>query len=126
MINFLAHRSVLIDMDYLRDDYPTKEGITTSQIRSENELFIAEIIFSHVLDDLTPSQLAAVVCAITTEDLRVDIPYLPISQPVRKTLNLIRNIRRKLEKVQNRYSVEAPMYINSYFSSLIELWADGA
>lgn len=123
---FLAHRSVLIDVGYLRDDYPTEYGITTSQIRSENELFIAQIIFSNVLENLSPAQLAAVVCAITTEDLRIDIPYLPISEPVRKTLNLIRNIRRKLEKVQNRYSVEAPMYINPYFSSLIELWVEGA
>lgn len=123
---FLAHRSVLIDYGYLKDDYPTQYGITTSQIRSENELFIAEIIFSGVLENLTPAQLAAVICAVTTEDLRVDIPYLPISEPVRKTLNSIRNIRRKLEKVQNRYFVEAPMYINPYFSSLIELWVDGA
>ena len=123
---FLAHRSVLIDIGYLKDDYPTERGVTTSQIRSENELFIAEIIFSNVLDNLSPSQLAAVVCALTTEDLRIDIPYLPISEPVRKTLNLIRNIRRKLEKVQSRYSVEAPMYINPYFSSLIELWVEGA
>ncbi len=123
---FLAHRSVLNDMGYLRDDYPTERGVTTSQIRSENELFIAEIIFSNVLDNLSPSRLAAVVCALTTEDLRIDIPYLPISEPVRKTLNLIRNVRRKLEKVQSRYSVEAPMYINPYFSSLIELWVEGA
>lgn len=123
---FLAHRSVLKDMGYLRDDYPTERGVTTSQIRSENELFIAEIIFSNVLDNLSPSQLAAVVCALTTEDLRIDIPYLPISESVRKTLNLIRNVRRKLEKIQSRYSVEAPMYINPYFSSLIELWVEGA
>lgn len=123
---FLAHRSVLIDFGYLKDDYPTEHGITTSQIRSENELFIAQIIFSNILENLTPAQLAGVVCAITTEDLRIDIPYLPISEPVRKTLNLIRNIRRKIEKVQNKYTVEAPMYINPYFSSLIELWVDGA
>ncbi len=123
---FLAHRSVLMDYGYLKDDYPTDRGVTTSQIRSENELFIAEIIFSGVLENLTPAQLAAVVCAITTEDLRIDIPYLPISEPVRKTLNVIRNIRRKVEKVQSRYSVEAPMYINPYFSSLIELWVEGA
>ena len=123
---FLAHRSVLIDMGYLNNDYPTEHGVTTSQIRSENELFIAEIIFSNILENLTPAQLAAVICAITTEDLRIDIPYLPISERVRKTLNLIRNIRRKIEKVQNRYMVEAPMYINPYFSSLIELWVEGA
>lgn len=124
--NFLSHRAVLMDFGYLKDDYPTEKGVTTSQIRSENELFIAEIIFSHVLENLTPAQLAAVVCAITTEDLRIDIPYLPISEPVRKTLNNIRNIKRKVEKVQNSHLVEAPLYINPYFSSLIELWVEGA
>ena len=123
---FLSHRSVLIDFGYLENDYPTARGITTSQIRSENELFIAEIIFSNILENLTPSQLAGVICAITTEDLRIDIPYIPFSEPVRKTLNLIRNIRRKIEKVQNYHNVEAPCYINPYFSSLIELWVEGA
>lgn len=123
---FLAHRDVLIEFGYLKDDYPTENGITTSQIRSENELYIAEIIFSHILENLTPSQLAAVVCAITTEDLRMDIPYIPFSEPVRKTLNNIRNIKRKIERTQNSYSVEAPLYINPYFSSLIELWVEGA
>lgn len=123
---FLAHRSVLIDFGYLQDDYPTSRGVTTSQIRSENELYIAEIIFSGVLDNLTPSQLAGVICAITTEDLRIEIPYIPFSEPIRKTLNLIRNIKRKIEKVQNRYLVESPMYINPYFSSMIELWVEGA
>lgn len=122
---FLAHRDVLIEFGYLKDDYPTEKGITTSQIRSENELYIAEIIFSHILENLTPSQLAAVVCAITTEDLRMDIPYIPFSEPVRKTLNNIRNIKRKIERTQHSYSVEAPLYINPYFSSLIELWVEG-
>lgn len=123
---FLSHRSVLTDFGYLKDDFPTAKGVTTSQIRSENELYIAEIIFSNVLEGLTPSQLAAVICAVTTEDLRIDIPYLPFSQTVRKTLNLIRNIRRKIDKVQKRHLVESPMYINPYFSSLIELWVEGA
>ena len=123
---FLAHRDVLSELGYLKNDYPTETGITTSQIRSENELFIAEIIFSNLLDGLTPAQLAAVICAITTEDLRIDIPYLPISEPVRKTLNGIKNIKRKLEKFQSKHSVEDPMYINAYFSSLIELWVEGA
>ena len=123
---FLSHRSVLTDFGYLKDDFPTEKGVTTSQIRSENELYIAEIVFSNVLDGLTPSQLAAVICAVTTEDLRIDIPYLPFSQTVRKTLNLIRNIRRKIDKVQKRHLVESPMYINPYFSSLIELWVEGA
>ena len=123
---FLAHRSVLKELGYIKDDYPTATGITTSQIRSENELFVAEIVFSGILENLTPAQLAGVICAITTEDLRIDVPHLPISEPVRKTLNLIKNIKRRLEKIQGRYAVEDPMYINAYFSSLIELWVEGA
>ena len=117
---------MLKEFGYIVDDYPTEKGIMTAQIRSENELFIAEIINSHILEGLTPSQLAGVICAITTEDLRIDIPYIPFSEPVRKTLNHIRNIRRKLEKIQNEYLVEAPCYINPYFSSLIELWVEGS
>ena len=124
---FLAHRSVLIDFDFLKDDYPTDWGKTTSQIRSENELYLAQIIFSDALQNLSPAQLAAVISAVTTEEQRSDMMYgLPLSEPVRKSLNLIRNIRRKIDKVQKRYSVEAPLYINPFYSSLIELWVDGA
>ena len=124
---FLAHRSVLIDFGFLKDDYPTDWGKTTSQIRSENELYLAQIIFSDALQNLSPAQLAAVISAVTTEEQRSDMMYgLPLSEPVRKSLNLIRNIRRKIDKVQKRYSVEAPLYINPFYSSLIELWVDGA
>ena len=123
---FLAHRAVLEEYGYLVNDYPTQKGKTTSQIRSENELFLSEIIFSELLEELTPSQLAGVICAITTEDQHLEMPYMPISEPVRKTLNKIRNIKRKLEKTQNYHDIDTPLYINPYFSSMIELWAEGA
>lgn len=123
---FLAHKAVLEEYGYIKNDYPTEKGKTTSQIRSENELFLAEIIFSGVLENLTPSQLAGVICATTTEELRIEIPYIPFSEPVRKTLNHIRNIKKKLFKAQTRHDIEAPININPYFSSLIELWVEGA
>ena len=123
---FLNHRAILQEYGYLNVDFPTELGKTTSQIRSENELFLAEIIFSGLLETLTPSQLAGVICAITTEDVRLEVPYVPISEPVRKTLNKIRNIKKKLEKIQSNHNVDAPLYINPHFSSMIELWVEGA
>lgn len=124
---FLSHRNVLSIYGYLQDDFPTEKGKTTSQIRSENELFLAEIIFSGVLDNLTPAELASVICAITTEDMRADMySQLPLSQKVRKTLNKIKDIRRKLERVQNENNVDDCMYINSFYCALIEMWANGA
>ena len=123
---FLAHKAVLEEYGYLQNDYPTEKGKTTSQIRNENELYLSEIIFSGILENLTPAQLSAVICAVTTEDIRGEIPYIPFSESVRKTLNQIRNIKKKLYKVQTRHDIDAPIYINPYFSSLIELWVEGA
>ena len=124
---FLAHRQVLIDFGYLKDNYPTEKGVMASQIRAENELFISEIILSQVLENLTPAELAAVVCAITTEDLRIEkFPQIPISQSVRKTLNRIKDVKRNIDKSQKDNEIDTPMYINSYYSAMIEIWINGA
>ena len=124
---FLSHRAVLMDYGYIKDDYPTEKGITISQIRSENELFLAQVIFSGVLDGLTPAELASVICAITTEDLRADLySQLPLSPNVRKRLNKIKDIRRNLDKKQKNHDVEDTMYINGFYSPLIEMWATGS
>ena len=124
---FLSHRAVLIDYGYLKDDYPTEQGITISQLRSENELFLAKIIFSGVLEGLSPAELASVVCAITTEDMRADLySQLPLSPNVRKKLNKIKDIKRDLDKKQKNHDVEDPMYINGFYSPLIEMWVNGA
>lgn len=124
---FLSHRGVLTEFNYLKDDYPTEKGVMASQIRAENELFLAEIVQSGVLENLNPGELASVICAITTEDLRAEMYcQTPISQTVRKTLNSIKNIKRSIEKVQREQGIETAMYINSYYSSMIEMWTNGA
>ena len=124
---FLSHRAVLIDYGYIKDDYPTDKGITISQIRSENELFLAQVIFSGVLSGLTPAELASVTCAITTEDMRADLySQLPLSPNVRKRLNKIKDIRRELDKKQKNHDVDDPMYINGFYSPLIEMWVNGS
>jgi len=101
--------------------------VTISQLRSENELFLARIIFSGVLENLTPAELASVICAITTEDMRADLySQLPFSPTVRKTLNKIKDIKRDVDKKQKNYDVDDPMYVNGYYSPLIEMWVNGA
>ena len=124
---FLAHRAVLSEFGYINDDYPTSEGVIISQIRSENELFLAKVVFSNVLEGLTPAELASVICAITTEDMRADLySQIPLSSTVRKRLNKIKDIKRELDKKQRDYDVTDPMYINGFFSPLIEMWVNGA
>ncbi|MDO5304287.1 MAG: DEAD/DEAH box helicase, partial [bacterium] len=123
---FKNHRAVLSKLGYLENDFPTEKGMLCSTIRAENELYIAEMLLSGILDDLTPAQLSAVVCSVITEDLRGDVfPSQPLSHPTRKALNQLKNVRKKIAVVQRDYDIDTEMYINSYYSPLIEMWVEG-
>ena len=75
---------------------------------------------------MTPAELASVVCAVTTEDMRGDMyGELPLSKKIRKTLNKIKDIRRKIDKSQKNNLINDSMYINSYFCAPIEMWVNG-
>ena len=122
--NFLSHKKVLEKTGYLKDNYPTEKGKTTAGVRAENELFLSEIFLSGILDNLNESQLASVICAITTEDLRADLfTHLPVEKEVRKTLNKIKDIKRKISFIEKEEEIfKDNMYINSFYSPLIEYW----
>lgn len=120
---FIAHKNVLEKLGYIQDNFPNEKGVVVAMMRAENELYLAEIVQSGVLDNLTPAELASVICAVNTEDLRAEMyAQLPISTNVKKALGRIKEIRRKLAIIQRDYDIEAPMYINSFYSPLIELW----
>ncbi len=123
---FLNHAAVLEETGYLLDNYPSEDGLVTSMLRTENELFFSEIIFSGLLNDLEPSELASVICAVITEEVR-NKAYLPlkVSKKVRKTLSDIEQILRKVWKIQKKYNIEKPLLLNPYYSPLIENWVNG-
>jgi len=118
--------NVLVDMGYLKDEYPTNKGVTTASIRSENELFFAELIMSGILDDLSPSELAAVVCAVATEEPKQGLyAKFQLSGMARKKLADAREIMRKVWKVQKNHNVEIPILLNPQMSPFIEFWTQG-
>ncbi|MBQ3642493.1 hypothetical protein II906_11305, partial [bacterium] len=120
---FIAHKEILERLGYLANGAPTESGVICSMIRSENELYLAEIILSGVLDDLQPYELASVICALVTEDVRTDVyPNQPISRESRRALNKIKEIRKKIAIIQRDYDISTDMYINSFYSPLIEQW----
>ena len=120
---FLAHKDILEKFGYIENGYPTDSGVMCSMIRAENELYLSEIILKGVLNELEPYELASVICALVTEDLRSDVyPDTPISRNTRKALNKIKEIRKKIAIAQREYDIDTEMYINSYYCSLIEQW----
>lgn len=121
---FLAHKKVLEVMGHLKDDYPTEIGKITMGLRCENELYISEILKSGVLSGLGPIELASVVCAITSEEIRNKdgIITSPPSSNVRKVLSKIKDIKRKIFMLERDFNLQNEMNLHSHFSGLIEKW----
>ena len=75
---------------------------------------------SNTYKNLTPAQLAAVVCAITTEDMRADLySQLPLSPNVRKTLNKIKDLKRDLDKTVLVFFVSSAVFF--FFAYVVKL-----
>ena len=123
---FLAHKSILELTDNLVDDFPTERGKVTMALRTENELYLSEIILSGLLDNLVPYELASVICAIACEEMRTKDECVtnPPSQNVRKVLNKIKDLRRKIYILERDYHIENPMNLHSHFCYLIEYWVN--
>lgn len=122
-MNFVAHKKVLNKVNYIEENFPNAKGKVTASLRSENELYLSEIIHSGVLNELNAAELASVICAVTTEDLRAELyTKLPVSVNVRRALGRIKDIRRRIAIVQKEFGIEKDMYINSFYSPLIEYW----
>ncbi len=121
---FLAHKAILESTENLVDDYPTERGKITMALRCENELYLSEIILSGLLDNLDVVELASVICAIISEDNRNNNDEMskPCCKVVRKTLNQIKDIRRKIFLLERDNNIENPMFINPFYCYFIEYW----
>lgn len=118
---------VLEETGYLSDEYPTKIGLTAASIRAENELFFAELILKGIFDNLSPAQLAAVLCAVTTEEPRNEFfVKRQVDDATLAALNESRHIMKKILKIQRKYDVNVPVSLYPQFSPLIEHWVNGA
>lgn len=121
---FLAHKNILELTGNLKDDYPSEKGKITMALRCENELYLSEIILSGLLDDLSVIELASVICALESEEIRKNNETIskPCSKKVRKTLNQIKDIKRKIFLLERDNKIENQMNLNSHFCYFIEYW----
>ena len=121
---FLSHKNILENTGNLEQDYPTERGKVTMALRCENELYLSEIILSGLLDELNVIELSSVICAIISEVSRVNDEGIakPCSKSVRKILNKIKDIKRKIFLMERDNNIENPMYINPEYCWFIEYW----
>ncbi|MDD3593131.1 MAG: DEAD/DEAH box helicase [Candidatus Gastranaerophilales bacterium] len=123
---FVKLKEILGEYQYVESDFPTECGFTTSCLRTENELYLAELIFKGIFNNLNHSELAGIVCAISTEDDRMAMrSRLRYSSNVKNSIYRARDIMRKIERSQKEKGIENMMNLNPKFSAFIEHWING-
>jgi len=123
---FLNLMEVAEAMGHLDENFPTQKGRMTAAARTENEIFFIELIVRGIFDNLSYSELAAVACAIITEEQRNSFyQKFRVSKEVRKTLHDCQDLMRKLYKIQQENGVNVPINLSPDYSGFIEKWALG-
>lgn len=123
--SFLSIYGLLKESDYLDDNnMPTEKGKLTSQIRAENEYFMAELVMSGILDHLEPPQLAAVICAVTMDSNKNNLfSKLEPTMDVQLALGKISDLQRKVRRQQSTYGIGAQLFLDPIATGLLEAWA---
>ncbi len=123
---FLKLKEILTQYGYLENDYPTQKGILAACFRAENELYLAELLFNGIFDGLDLSELAATVCAITTEEDRIFTrPRLKLSKNVKDAIFKARDVLKKIHNTQKDKGIDIFMNWNPKFSAYLEFWING-
>lgn len=123
---FLNLMKVAEETGHLEGNYPTAKGLMTATARTENEIFFIELIEQGLLNNLSASELAAILCAVVTEDVRKEVyQQFRIGKNIRKTLFECNELRRSILRIQQENNVNCPIYLNPDYSALIEHWVLG-
>ncbi|NJR39156.1 MAG: RNA helicase [Leptolyngbyaceae cyanobacterium CSU_1_4] len=123
---FLSLMTILQHFNGLNGVVPTDLGQVAAAIRGDNELWLGLALASGEFDHLDPHHLAAACAALVTEVSRPDIwtRYDP-SPETEAALAGLRSIRRELFKMQRRYQIALPIWLEADWFGLVEQWALG-
>ncbi len=124
---FLSLIEILQHFGCLEELVPTEMGRTVGSLRGDNELWLGLCLMSGHLDALSPSELAAVFEAISTEVKRPDLwSGYPSPRRSDEALNDLNGLRRELLRKQEQCQVSIPVWFDSELMGLVDAWARGA
>ncbi|HEY9717028.1 MAG TPA: DEAD/DEAH box helicase [Trichormus sp.] len=124
---FEALANILRIKGYLDGNRPTLLGRMAASIRGTNELFLTEVAISGILERLKPSEFAAVMTALVSEEGRggMDSMRIRVSPGVDIALEQVQGLARKLFRTQRDFDIDISVEFAPTFSGMTEMWADG-
>ena len=126
---FLRITAILQHFGCLKAGELSSEGRLVATLRHDNELLVARVVFSGVLDGLTPAELAALLSCLSEEsregEVRSSWTLLKQQRDLQKRLQSMGRLAQELHEVQRTYQVTLPVSVQVGYLAASYRWASG-
>lgn len=124
------HYIFLKQMKYIDEEMNVMiKGRVAMEINSIDEVLGTELLFSSAFDNLTPSEIVAVVGALCCVDTKIPDTELVIPDGLGEKLDIIKSIIENLDRHLSELKIsdggEIHKYMNVYICNSVFMWAEG-
>jgi superfamily II RNA helicase len=127
---FLRVTAILRHFNCLKAGELSPEGRLVATLRHDNELLVARVLFSGVLDGLVPAELAALLSCLSEEsregEVRSSWALLKRHPDLQQRLQHIGRLAQELHEVQRTHQVALPISVQVGYLAAAYQWASGA
>lgn len=128
-VQFQRVVDVLRHFAYMEDSYLSQEGRFIANLRHDNELLVARVVFSGVLEGLKPEEVAALLSCLVEEPREEDTSYarafMKRYSHMRRRVRALQGLADKVHQVQRLYRVVLPVVVHTGFLAATYRWASG-
>jgi superfamily II RNA helicase len=126
---FLRVARVLEHFGYLKAGVLSLEGRLVAALRHDNELLVARVLFSGILDSLEAAELAALLSCLSEEPREAEARhawlFLTQNPHLQRRLKTMGHLAQELLRVQQSYQVSLPVSIHVGYLAASYRWAAG-
>jgi superfamily II RNA helicase len=126
---FLRLTQILEHFNYLRAGRLSSAGRLVATLRHDNELLVARVLFSGVLDRLTPPELAGLLSCLSEEAREVEPRYswllLKQHPHLERRLQRMGRLAQEISEVQRSHDVTLPVAVHVGYLAASYRWAAG-
>ncbi|MDE2179947.1 MAG: DEAD/DEAH box helicase [candidate division NC10 bacterium] len=126
---FLRVVGILQQFGYLEDGRLGAEGRLIASLRHDNELLVARVVFSGLLNGLSPEELAALLSCLVEEPRTTEQPaarlFLRDQAHLRRRVKTLEDLSQEVDRVQRFYQVELPVSMHTTYLAATHRWVSG-
>jgi ATP-dependent RNA helicase HelY len=126
---FLRITAILQHFGCLKAGRLSSEGRLVATLRHDNELLVARVVFSGVLDGLTPAELAALLSCLSEEsrdgEERYSWTLLRQQRDLQNRLQSMGRLAQELYQLQRTHQVTMPVSVQVGYLAAAYRWASG-